>query len=184
MRLLHRAGHARPPEAAAHELSRREHHHGGEADFESTFGNGVGEGDAPADADRPERTDEQALADTDVAVTMLALGAESTHPGDRQQRRRLRLQVPEPEPESQCGDEEHASPDAEQSRDDARGHPEHEGEDDLAHSTTAIATTTSSAAKISDSRSWGTRCCSAVPPTTPARAGTPTNSPSSTSTLP
>ncbi len=34
-----------------------------------------------------------------------------------------------------------------------------------------IATATRTAAKSSDSRSSGTRCCSAVPPTTPASAG-------------
>src|SRR4029078_10304167 len=117
---------------AADQLRGHEQGERGEGELEGAFGEVVGEGDADEDAERREGADDQRLAEADVAVAVLALGADDRDDDDHQQRGRLPLDLGEADEDGQRRDEEDATADP----DEAAGKAAEEADQDccqLAH---------------------------------------------------
>src|SRR4051812_12151981 len=117
---------------AADELGGHEEGERGEAELQGAFGDVVGGGDADEDAERREGADDQRLAQADVAVAALAVGADDGDDDDHQQRGRPPLDLAEADEDGQRRDEENAAADS----DEAAGHPAGEADQrrgELAH---------------------------------------------------
>ena len=127
-----------------------------------------------------------ALRSVDVAVGVLAKGADQGDDHDHQERGRLPLHLGEADEDGQRRDEEDATADADDATGEATGHAD-QGCQHLVSvhlSTSSIAIAISSAAKRIETMRWEMRCWTAVPITTPRTAGIASSRPVTTWTLP
>src|SRR6186997_1327532 len=133
--------------------------------------------DSELRADDGDGPDQERRSNPQVAERPLPRGAHGSCRNDREERRRPRLDLPEPE-EDERRDEQDPSADPEDAREDARAEAEAERGRDrpTAHPTISqTPTTTSNPAKASVRTSPERRCCSCVPASAPATAGSPTS---------
>src|SRR5258707_13672063 len=83
-----------------------------EGKLQDTLGDVVGDADADQDPERGEDADDQGLADANIAVGILAEGADQGDDDDHQHRGRLALDLAEADEDPQRRDEKEAAPDA------------------------------------------------------------------------
>src|SRR5215208_548366 len=120
-------------------------------------------------------TDGERCTPADVAVAVLPPGAGRDRRQDREQRRGLGLELGQSERDERR-DEQDPAADAEHAGQDACGEAQSDGDEDRRHETSSeIPIATRSSANAYESVRPLTRCCSDVPATAPAAAGSPTS---------
>src|SRR3954447_16366044 len=168
---------AQPPHPAAGHLGGDEEEQAGEDDLERPLGDRVGERNPRPGAEHAEQPEHDTVVEAQVAVAVLAVGAQDGDGDHRQQRRRLGVDLAEARHEDERRHEEDSPAQAEETGDHAGGGADEGGLDHPMSSFTA--TRTRNAAKPSEIAETGTRCCNATPARTPPSAGTPTSAASS-----
>src|SRR2546423_194873 len=170
---------------AAKELSREHEGQAGEQKLESAFRDGVRDRHPGRDAKRRDNAEDDPVANPDVSVAVLAPGSQRRDEDDRQQRGRLGADLALVEEDRQGGHEDDSAADPDETPEGAAGEPQY-GCGDVLHQERimSVAVAIRRAAKSSATPRSGRRCCSAVPATTPPRAGIATSAPLATSTFP
>src|SRR5438067_10165120 len=152
----------------------REDEHGEQAP-EPNLRQGRGELNASLDPRDRGETEHEGRPEADVPVPRLAPGARGDRRQDRGERRRLGMELAAVQGDERRHEEDPAAH-AEQAGDDAGEEPEQHGEDERGHVTSSrTPMTTRNAANASARKRERSRCWSAVPPTAPTAAGSPTS---------